>query len=78
MTDLNSKKGGKMMIASFQNSEQKLTKFLKLPETLAENALIPGNSRREFLGWPIPDCRVPQCALRSADCNSVVDVTCPI
>jgi len=29
-------------------------KFYKLPETLTKNSVIPGNSRREFLGWRIP------------------------
>ena len=28
--------------------------FTKLPETLPENSVIPGNSRRELLGWRIP------------------------
>jgi len=44
------------VIASFQNSEQKLTKFVnfwKFPEIPAEYSVIPGNSRREFLGWRI-------------------------
>ena len=29
-------------------------KFHKLPEILAENSVIPGNSRWEFLTWQIP------------------------
>ena len=45
------------MSASFHNSQQqnnKNWKFYKLPEILAENSTIPGNSRREFLTWHIP------------------------
>ena len=35
-------------------SRGKNWKFYKLPETLTENSIIPGKSRREFLGWRIP------------------------
>jgi len=46
------------MSASFHNSQQEITKignlFYKLTEILAENSVIPRNSRREFLTWRIP------------------------
>jgi len=45
------------VIVSFQNSEQKLTKFvkcLKFPQIPAENSIIPGNSRGNSWGGRFP------------------------
>jgi len=46
------------MVASFQNSEPKLTKFLKFPEIPADNSVIPGNSRGYF--WDVAFPGIPE------------------
>jgi len=45
------------MVASFQNLEQKLTKFLKFPEIPAQNSPILGNSRGNF--WDVAFPGIP-------------------
>ena len=41
-------------LSQFTTKNNQNWEFYKLPEILAENSVIPGNSRREFLAWPIP------------------------